>query len=220
MKSEKCHRGARKCARGEPGAVRPRIESCRAVEKVRGLTAPGSPRFIPLVSCLDEKSFTTLRHCRDSKKNGRRGLTLLEIILALAIFFGSLAALSQLAYSGARATVQARLKTQAIIRCEAKLAEVLASAEMLQPKSGVAYLDNPAWTWSLSITPTPYKGLLQVDVMVSHRGNNRRSQTEFNLRRWMREPSQFTTAALKLKESDEKTNGTPPASSSSTTTTK
>ena len=161
------------------------------------------------------------RQARGRGGHSRRGLSLLEIILALAIFFGSLAALSQLGWSGARATVQARLKTQAIIRCEAKLAEVLAGAEVLQPKSGVSFFDNPAWTWSLSITPTPYKGLLQVDVTVSHGGGkNRLANAEFHLRRWMREPSLFTDAALKLKDSEEQTNGIPPATSSSSTTTK
>ena len=55
----------------------------------------------------------------------RTGLTLLEIVLAIAIFFGSMAALSQLAWNGTRASVQARLKSQATIRCDAKLNEVL-----------------------------------------------------------------------------------------------
>ena len=51
----------------------------------------------------------------DSTQGTRGGLTLLEILLAVAIFFGSLVVLSQLAWNGTRAAVQARLKTQAII---------------------------------------------------------------------------------------------------------
>ena len=70
-----------------------------------------------------------------ARNQHRPGLTLLEIVLSLAIFFGALAILSQLSWNGARAAVQARLKTQAIIRCEAKLAEVLAGAETLSPKT-------------------------------------------------------------------------------------
>ena len=132
----------------------------------------------------------------------RRGLTLLEIIISLAIFFGALAALSQLAWSGARAGIQARLKTQAVIRCEAKLAEVLAGAEPLQSKSRVPFPDNQAWTWSLSVTETTFPDLLQLDVSVSHTGNSKLANTQCTLRRWMRDPSLFQTAALKKKESE------------------
>ena len=97
-----------------------------------------------------------IRLCAMRLPANRRGLTLLEIILALAIFFGSLAALAQLSWNGSRAAVQARLKTQAIIRCEAKLAEILAGAQRLQSSSRVPFPDNAAWTWSLSITETNY----------------------------------------------------------------
>ena len=142
-----------------------------------------------------------------STHSPRGGLTLLEILLALAIFFGSLVVLSQLAWNGSRAAVQARLKTQAIIRCEAKLAEVLAGAETLQPKTRVPFPDNAAWSWSLSISETVYPDLLQLDVTVSHAGNSRLANVEFSLRRWMRDPSLFLDAAMKKKES-QKTNGT------------
>lgn len=132
----------------------------------------------------------------------RGGLTLLEILLSLAIFFGSLVVLAQLAWTGSRAAIQARLKTQAIIRCEGKLAEVLAGIEPLQPKSRVPFPDNSAWSWSLTISETTYPDLLQLDVMVSHSGNNRLANVEFNLRRWMRDPSIFQDAALQKKESE------------------
>jgi hypothetical protein len=98
--------------------------------------------------------------------------------------------------------VQARLKTQAIIRCEAKLAEVLSGAQPLQPSSRVAFPDNSAWTWTLSITESPsYPDLLQLDVTVSHSGNSRMANTEYTLRRWMRDPSLFMDAALQKKQS-------------------
>lgn len=130
------------------------------------------------------------------RSRGREGLTLLEIILSLAIFFGALTVLSQLAWNGIQSGVQARLKTQAIIRCEAKLAEVLAGAEALQPKSRTAFPDDPAWTYSLTISETAYPDLLQLDVTVSHGGNSRLANSEFTLRRWMRDPALFQDAAL------------------------
>ena len=148
-------------------------------------------------------------------RSSRGGLTLLEILLALAIFFGSLVVLSQMAWNGNRAAVQARLKTQAIIRCEAKLAEVLAGVETMQPKSRVPFPDNASWTWSLSISETAYPDLLQLDVMVSHAGNSKLANVEFNLRRWMRDPALFMNAAMQKKE-NQSING----STTTTTTSK
>ncbi len=133
----------------------------------------------------------------------RRGMTLLEIILALTIFFGALTALSQLAWNGSRAAVQARLKTQAIVRCEAKLAEVLAGAEPLQPKTKVPFTDNPQWTYSINIAESQYPELLQVEVTAAHSGNNSLANVEFTLRRWMRDPSLFMDAAVQKKSETE-----------------
>lgn len=137
---------------------------------------------------------------RQRRTSVRNGLSLLEIVLALAIFFGAMAVLSQLAWNGARAAVQARLKTQAIVRCEAKMAEVLAGIESLSPRGHVAFPDDSAWTWSLSVYETSYPDLLQIDVTVSHSGNSRLANVEFELRRWMRDPSLFQEAALKKAE--------------------
>jgi len=134
----------------------------------------------------------------------RSGLTLLEILLSLAIFFGSLAVLSQLAWNGVRAAVQARLMTQAIIRCEAKLAEVLAGYEPLQAKTRVPFSDNRAWTWTLVVADTNYPDLMQLEVTASHRGNSNMASVDYTLRRWMRDPGIFQDAALKKKEESQK----------------
>ena len=115
----------------------------------------------------------------------RNGLTLLEIILALTIFFGAMTVLSQLAWNGSRAAVQARLKTQAIIRCEAKLAEVIARVEALQPKTRAPFPDNTQWTYSIHVSESQYPDLLQIQVTVFHTGNSSLANVEFSLTRWM-----------------------------------
>ena len=134
----------------------------------------------------------------------RDGMTLLEIILALTIFFGAMAALSQLAWNGSRAAVQARLRTQAIIRCEAKLAEVIAGAEALQPKTRVSFSDNAQWTYSITVAESQYPDLMQVQVTVAHTGNSSLANVEFSLSRWMRDPSLFLDAAELQKTEAEK----------------
>lgn len=135
---------------------------------------------------------------------GREGLTLLEIVLSLGIFFGAAAALSQLASNGTRATVIARLKTQATIRCEAKLNEVLAGVEQMQSRSGVPFPDDSRWTWSQVVTPSEHRELFQIDLTVSHRGNSRLASVDVTLRRWAREQAFFAQGAAQEKQEQEK----------------
>ena len=52
------------------------------------------------------------------------------------------------------------------------------------------------------MTETTFPDLLQLDVSVSHTGNSKLANTQYTLRRWMRDPSLFQTAALKKKESE------------------
>ena len=137
---------------------------------------------------------------QDGRQAERVGMTLLEIILALALFFGAMAALSQLAWNGSRAAVQARLKTQAILRCEAKLAEVLAGAEGPGPITRQPFPDNNQWTYSVVSTQSNYPGLLQVEVRVSHVGKASLANVEFTLHRWMRSQELFLDAAIQQKE--------------------
>ena len=141
--------------------------------------------------------------------NRRSGLTLLEIVLSLAIFCGALAALSQLASNGTRATVQARLKTQATIRCEAKLNEVLAGAEPMQSRSGTPFPDDSHWTWSAVVTPSSTPELVQIDLTVSHRGTSRLASVDVTLRRWAREQTIFAQGAAQVKVEEEKMKARP-----------
>ncbi len=146
----------------------------------------------------------------DFRKFSRKGLTLLEILLALGIFCGALATLSQLAWNGTRATVQARLKTQATIRCATKLNEVLAGIEAMQTCSKVPFPDDNHWTWSQVVTPGSYPELVQLDVTVSHRGASRLANVDVTLRRWTREQSLFVKAVTDVKkEAEAKTNAEP-----------
>jgi general secretion pathway protein I len=132
----------------------------------------------------------------------RSGLTLLEIVLSLAIFCGAMVALSQLAWSGTRAAVQARLKTQATIRCEAKLNEILAGLESMQSKSAMPFPDDSHWVWNLVVTPGSHPELLQCDVTVSQ-GTSRLARVDVTLRRWARDQSLFIKAANQEKTEDE-----------------
>ncbi len=129
------------------------------------------------------------RDCR------RRGLTLLEVLLSLGLFLGALAALSQLWYGGVRAAVQARLSTQAILRCESKLNEVVAGAVPLTSTNDTAFDDDASWTWSLQVeSGTHHADALSVIVTVKHPGQGGLSSNEYQLRRLIRDPLVWTAA--------------------------
>ena len=126
--------------------------------------------------------------------DSRRGLTLLEVLLSLGLFLGALAALSQLWYGGVRASVQARLATQAILRCESKLNEVVAGAVPLQSTSDTPFDDDASWTWSLQVEVGPHADTILATVKVSHPGQSGLSSSDHQLRRLIRDPQVWTAA--------------------------
>lgn len=133
---------------------------------------------------------------RQIEKNSQRhGLTLLEVLLSLGLFLGALAALSQLWYGGVRAAVQARLSTQAILRCESKLNEVVAGAVPLASTSDTPFDDDASWTWSLEVVSgTHHVDARSVVVTVKHPGQGGMSSNEYQLRRLIRDPQVWTAA--------------------------
>lgn len=126
---------------------------------------------------------------------GNAAFTLLEVVLAFAIFFASLAILSQIQWNGTRAAVQSRLSAQAFMRCEAKLQEIVAGAEVLADQSDVAFEDDPTWTWSVSTATTTYPDLLQVQVTVRRQTDSSLGNVSESLVRWLRDPNLFLEAA-------------------------
>ena len=81
----------------------------------------------------------------------RSGFTLLEVIVSLSIFVAAFAALSQLFSLGAQAAVDAALQTQAAVRAEAKMAEVVAGIESFEAAEETPFEDDPNWRWSLEL---------------------------------------------------------------------
>lgn len=121
--------------------------------------------------------------------------TLLEMVLALALFLGAITVLAQVAWNGQKAAIQSRLRTEAAFRCESKLSEILSGMELFQSQQGISFPDEPNWTWSAMIAAGQYPDLMHVKVTVSHRGKNPATNAEFSLERWTRDPALFAAAA-------------------------
>ncbi len=133
----------------------------------------------------------------------RRGLTLFELLLALAIFLGSVAALAHLINTGSQAAVQGQLQTRAILRCESKMAEVLAGVESMQSARDVPFSDDRNWKWNLDIREGPLPGLLELTLTVSHTGNGPLANTSYALSRYVRHPAWFQSRAAETAVVDD-----------------
>lgn len=121
-------------------------------------------------------------------RSARRGLSLLEVILALAIFVGAVAILNELLHQGLRASADHRLRTTALLLAESKLEEFASGIERLrvtpdpEPCPG-----QPGWQWSSAVEPTAIAGLMRVAVRVEHRPDEATDESYFqlDLQRWV-----------------------------------
>ena len=119
----------------------------------------------------------------------RRGITLFEVLISLMIFAAAMAVLAQLAGNGVRAALQSQLQTQAVLRCQSKLAEVAAGIQPLAPVTDAPFPDDPRWTWNLRITESKEPGLLILEVSVSYRGRHRTRSVSMTLHGFLYRPA-------------------------------
>ncbi|HTI49343.1 MAG TPA: hypothetical protein VL475_00275 [Planctomycetaceae bacterium] len=110
-------------------------------------------------------------------------------MIALTIFVVSIAAIGQLVSSGVRGAVRSRLQTQAVLRCESKMAEVVAGISALQSTSAVPFPDDASWTSSVSIQPGPHQDLYLVSVTVTRPSSGQLSEHSYSLTRLVRDPN-------------------------------
>lgn len=129
-------------------------------------------------------SRSELRRCMPH----RRALTLLEVLLSLVIFATALSVLGQLGANGVRAAIRARLQTQAVLRCQSKVAEVVAGVEALVPVPEAAFADDPQWHWRLETHDTGDPTLLAIRVTVSHTAKQPESRLSFTMVRLLHVP--------------------------------
>lgn len=147
----------------------------------------------------------------------RRGMTLFEVLLALAIFVGSMAAISQIISGGLRGAVQGRLQSLAVIRCQSKLSELVAGSIPFQATGATPFADDVAWSWSLTLQPTQQADLHLVEVTVTHESQNPAGRASFTLRRMLRDPQLYVDAieAAALREASEAAESTNPVTGTS-----
>lgn len=100
------------------------------------------------------------------ERGARSGLTLLEVLVSLAIFLFSLAALSQLLTMSGDRALEANLRTQANLMCQSKLAELAVGAVSMSSSGYEAFKENPDWQWRADCNESDVVGLWNVQVWV------------------------------------------------------
>jgi len=105
-----------------------------------------------------------------TKRSRRRGLSLLEVILALAILGISMSAISQLFFLGSRSASQATLRNEANILADTKMAELVAGIIDPQSSGQNAIAEAPGWIYIVQVDDAEQPGLLVATVTVQTAG--------------------------------------------------
>lgn len=121
----------------------------------------------------------------------RSGLSLLEVMLSMTIFLVAMTGLSQLISNGVRASLRAKLETEAVLRCESKLAEIVAGAELFQSAGETPFPDDATWVWSSTLVPRDDDVLYEIEVLVERKGAGD-GQVRYALKRLAREPESLS----------------------------
>lgn len=119
-----------------------------------------------------------LRGRNRSAKRGvvarRDGFSLLEVVLALALFFASAAALSQLLMVGWKTARWCETAGEAAARCETILAELACRIRPVEPEPAEPLENEDDWESEIDVSATGIPGLVRVTVTVRHFANDRR----------------------------------------------
>jgi type II secretion system protein I len=110
----------------------------------------------------------------------RPGLSLLEVLVAMAIFLFSVIAIAHVIGQAGDRAVDVQRQSQAIQICQAKMAEVIAGAIPLSSQSDVALDEDPDWHWSLDAQPGNVTGLWNVNIKVSRPGPGGNMETSLS----------------------------------------
>jgi type II secretion system protein I len=117
----------------------------------------------------------------------RGGLSLMEVILALAILGGSLAVIGELMRIGLRAAELSRNDTYAQLLCESKIAELASGIALPEPVVDEVLDPNGDWVHTVEVERSDDQTLMAVRVTVRPANQLATSQA-FTLVRWMADP--------------------------------
>lgn len=129
------------------------------------------------------------RQNRRSHLASRRGLSLLEVILAIAILGGAIAAIGELVRLGVRSASFAQQETMAHLLCDTRMAEIAAGAVAPESMGQTPCEEAPDWVYSVEVSPADQIGLLQVMVLVQQDPAQYPQPLAYQLYRYLPDPA-------------------------------
>ncbi|QVL34372.1 type II secretion system minor pseudopilin GspI [Telmatocola sphagniphila] len=102
----------------------------------------------------------------------RSGLTLLEVIIAFAIFLMSIIALYKLMGNATDSAIEIESQSKATRLIESKMAEFISGVQPLSGGGGGSFDDEDGWSWSADISPASLTNLYQVTITVTKDGSD------------------------------------------------
>jgi general secretion pathway protein I len=121
----------------------------------------------------------------------RSGMTLLEVVIALALFFAAMSAIAEILRMGSESSVKAQLQAEASLLGESKLNEVVVGIVPLTPVQSQPFAESPRWTWSLTVEDDTTLSLKHIGLTVNHLNSGGKPDHEVKFARWMRDPLTF-----------------------------
>ena len=138
-----------------------------------------------------------LGRCSRRRIRGSAGLSLLEVILAIAILGGCIAVIGELVRLGARQAEEAGELTIAQLLCESKLEEIAAGVIAPEAVGDGPFELDPRWSYSIEVGSLDTPDLLQVTVMAHQVDGSRMIPLSYTLTRWILDPNlELELAAL------------------------
>ena len=102
-----------------------------------------------------------------SRRSVRPAITLLEVVVALAIFLLAMTVFSQMLIRNGEVTRDIQRQNMATRLCQSKLAEVVAGVVPLSSQGDAPFDEEPDYTWSLDAENGSVTGLWNVTVTVT-----------------------------------------------------
>jgi prepilin-type N-terminal cleavage/methylation domain-containing protein len=164
------------------------LSGTRNFREADGRSVKSRPFSNPLRVPLCSSSVSSVVKNERLNRVERRGFSLLEVILSLAILSASLAVLGQLIQIGMTHARQAEDMTQAVILCESIMAEIVCGARTPTAEFASPCDDDPNFLYSITADAGDQVGLLNVHVIVERDPSSTVQPVSCELVRLMADP--------------------------------
>lgn len=106
------------------------------------------------------------------RTNRRKGMSLLEVIIAMAVFLMSITGLVFLMGVASDSALEAQMRSQAMSICQSQLAKAASGSVPLSGQAMSPSEDDDAYQMSMDVAPGSFDGLSNVTVTVTRKRGN------------------------------------------------